>query len=371
MQTVGAQWLLVHQPHASILVPLVQTAEMLPVVMFALAGGVLADVFDRRWLLIIVDSTLAVVGAALAILTFANEMPPALLLSFTFVLGAGTAFSVPAYQALIPDLVPRSQVSSAASLSSVSINLARAVGPAIAGVLIARTGVGAVFALNAATFLFFALVVIFRRFPERSAPQLPERFGSAMLVGVRYVRHAPVVRRILLRAALFLIPASALWALLPLVATQIFAQGADGYGLSLGALGFGAVAGAFLLPQLRARMSSNRLMVTASLVYATAVVVLVLVHSFAVGLIVLVPAGCRVDCGPVEHQRHAAVVSTGLGSGTRTRDVSDCAFRHTGSGRCSLGRRGGTRRTYSHVPHRGGRNRRRRCNDCHLAIYRH
>src|ERR1019366_8629404 len=84
MQTVGAQWLLVHQPHASILVALVQTADMLPDVMFALVGGVLADVFDRRWLLIIVQSTLAVVGIALAILTFANEMPPALLLSFTF-----------------------------------------------------------------------------------------------------------------------------------------------------------------------------------------------------------------------------------------------------------------------------------------------
>src|SRR2546421_7117305 len=143
MQTVGAQWLLVHQPHASILVSLVQTADFLPDVMFALVGGVLADIFDRRKLLLAVRGFLVVVGAALTILTIANQMPPSLLLIFTFLLGAGSAFTVPAYQALVPDLVPRSEVPAASAFSSISINLARAVGPAIAGVLIARIGVGA------------------------------------------------------------------------------------------------------------------------------------------------------------------------------------------------------------------------------------
>ena len=159
MQTVGAQWLLVNQPHASILVALVQTADMLPDVLLAYVGGVLADTFDRRWLLIIVQGCLVIIGLVLTILTIVGQMPPALLLTLTFLLGAGSAFSTPAYQALIPDLVPRPQLQSASALGSINVNLARAVGPAIAGVLITRAGVGAVFALNTATFLVFGLVV--------------------------------------------------------------------------------------------------------------------------------------------------------------------------------------------------------------------
>jgi MFS family permease len=291
MQTVGAQWLLVRQPHASILVSLVQTADFLPDVMFALVGGVLADIFDRRKLLLAVQGFLVVVGAALTILTIANQMPPSLLLIFTFLLGAGSAFSVPAYQALVPDLVPRSEVPAASALSSISINLARAVGPAIAGVLIARIGVGAVFAINTATFLVYGLVIAAARLPSGATHQFPERFTSALQAGTRYVRYAPVVRRIMLRSGLFLVPGSALWALLPLVATQRLGQGASGYGLLLGALGAGAIAGAFILPRLRARLSNNALIVAASLVYAAALVVLVLVRNAAVILIVLVPTG--------------------------------------------------------------------------------
>jgi MFS family permease len=153
MQTVGAQWLLVDQPHASILVALVQTADMLPDVIFGVIGGVLADMFDRRRLLIGVQAFMAVTGLALTLLTFAGQMPPALLLTFTFVLGSGSVVSLPAYQSLIPELVPRTQIASATTLGSISVNLARAIGPAIAGVLIARIGVGAVFAINAGAFL--------------------------------------------------------------------------------------------------------------------------------------------------------------------------------------------------------------------------
>src|SRR5437660_5051644 len=248
VQTVGCQWLLVNQPHASILVSLVQTADMLPDVLFAYVGGVIADTFDRRWLLIIVQGCLVITGLVLTVLTFVGQMPPALLLTLTFVLGAGSAFSVPAYQALIPDLVPRSQLNSASALGSINVNLARAIGPAIAGVLITRAGVGAVFALNTATFLVFGLVVAAWRPPAGTTARFPERFISALRAGGRYVRYAPVVRRILVRSALFLVPASALWALLPLVANEQLGLGANGYGLLLGALGVGAVAGAFALP---------------------------------------------------------------------------------------------------------------------------
>src|SRR5438270_110658 len=160
MQTVGAQWLLVHLPHAAILVALVQTADFLPDVLFALVGGALADVFDRRRLLIVVQLIMASVGGALTVLTFAGQMPPALLLVFTFALGCSSVFTNPAYQSLVPELVPRHQLRAASSLASISINLARLIGPALAGLLIARTGVAAVFALNALTYVFFAAVLV-------------------------------------------------------------------------------------------------------------------------------------------------------------------------------------------------------------------
>jgi MFS family permease len=291
MQTVGAQWLLVAQPHASVLVALVQTADMLPDVIFGVVGGVLADMFDRRRLLVAVNAFMAVTGIVLAVLTFAGQMPPALLLTFTFVLGSGSVISLPAYQSLIPELVPRTDIQAASTLGSISVNLARAIGPAIAGVLIAQIGVGAVFAINAATSLAYGVVVFAWHPKTEESTQLPERFVSALRAGGRYVRYSPVMRRMLLRTALFLVPGSALWALLPLVATQRLKMGASGYGLLLGALGVGAVAGSFLLRRLRTALSPNRLLAAASVAYAVVMVVIVLVPSVIVAVVVLLPAG--------------------------------------------------------------------------------
>jgi predicted MFS family arabinose efflux permease len=198
---------------------------------------------------------------------------------------------LPAYQALIPDLVPRQQLHAASALGSVSVNLARAVGPAIAGFLIARAGVGAVFAVNAASYLFFLVVVAAWHPPAKAGAELPEQFVSALRAGSRYVRHSRVVRRILVRAVLFLVPGSALWALLPLVASQRLAQGASGYGLLLGALGVGAIAGAFLLPRLQAKLSSNTMIAAAGVVYAVALVAVVVPRNTAVIVAALLAAG--------------------------------------------------------------------------------
>jgi MFS family permease len=290
MQTVGAQWLLVSQPHATILVALVQTADYLPDMLFGLVGGVLADTFDKRRLLMAVQGFLLVAGAALAALTFAGQMPPALLLTFTFLIGCGSVLTLPAYQALVPDLVPRAQLHSAAALSSISVNLARAVGPAIAGVVIARAGVGAVFAANTGMYLLFLLVLVFWR-PPAGSTSSSEPFISALRAGGRYVRYAPVVRRILLRATLFLVPASALWALLPLIASQRLAQGADGYGLLLGALGVGAIIGALVLPRVRTKLSINALLAVSGIVYAFVLASVVLLTNAVLILIVVLPAG--------------------------------------------------------------------------------
>lgn len=291
MQTVGAQWLLVHLPHAAILVALVQAADNIPDVLFGLVGGALADVFDRRRLLIAVQLSMACISGALTVLTFAGQMPPALLLAFTFALGCSSVFTNPAYQSIVPQLVPRDQLRSASALGSISVNLARLIGPAFAGLLIARAGVTAVFALNALTYLFFAVVVATWRPAAGTAPELPERFISAIRAGGRYILNAPVVQRILLRAALFLVPATVLWALLPLVATQQLHLGADGYGVLLGAVGAGAVAGALILPRFRARISANLLVGAASVIYALVLVLVVVVPNTILVVIVLLPAG--------------------------------------------------------------------------------
>ena len=291
MQTVGAQWLLVSQPHAPILVALVQTADYLPDVAFGLVGGVLADTFDRRRLLMAVQGFLVIVGTALAALTFAGQMPPALLLTFTFLIGCGSVLVLPAYQSMVPDLVPRPQLHAASALSSISINLARAAGPAVAGIVIARAGVGAVFALNTAMYLLFLVVLLAWRPPASGTSKSRERFIAALRAGGRYVRYAPVVRRILLRSALFLVPASALWSLLPLIASGRLALGADGYGLLLGALGVGAIAGVVILPRARARLSINALLAASGIVYAVALAVVVLVSNPIVILAVLLPTG--------------------------------------------------------------------------------
>jgi MFS family permease len=291
MQTVGAQWLLVDEPNAATLVALVQTAGMLPVLLLALPSGTLADTFDRRRLLLAVQLALVVVGAVLTVLTALDRMPPALVLAFTFALGVGQALTLPAWQAIIPELVPRSQIPSASALGSISVNLARSVGPAVAGVLIAQTGVAAVFGLNALSFLVFALVLLRWRRPVEAGGRQPERFGPALRAGGRYVRHSPVVRRILLRAALFVVPGSAIWSLLPLVASRRLQMGSSGYGVLLGALGVGAIVGAFLLPRARTRLNSNHLLVAAALIFALAMVVVAVVPNAVAVTIALVPAG--------------------------------------------------------------------------------
>jgi MFS family permease len=278
-------------PNAATLVALVQTADTLPDLLLALPGGALADIFDRRRLLIGVQWFQVVVGAALTALTLAGQMTPPLLLAFTFALGAGGAIATPAYQALIPDLVPRHQLPAAAALGGVNVNLARAIGPAVAGLLIARLGVGAVFALNTVSFVFIPLVLILWRRPVEEGAGAPERFVPALRAGGRYVRHSPITRRILLRLGLFVAPATAIWALLPLVASRRLGLSADGYGLLLGALGAGAIVGALALPRLTARWSSNQVLVAAGVAYAAAMIVLVVVQSRVLAFVALVPAG--------------------------------------------------------------------------------
>ena len=291
MQTVGAQWLLVDEPNAATLVSLVQTAMMLPMLLLSVPAGVLADALDRRRMLIVVQWFQAAIGALLTALTFFGQMTPALLLTLTFVLGCGGAITIPTYQALIPDLVPREQLTAASALGAISMNLARAIGPAAAGVLVAQVGPAAVFGFNAATFVAFAVVLLlWRRRPTVDAGE-PEPFVAALRAGGRYVRHSSAMRRFLLRVALFILPGVALWALLPVVASERLEMGPDGYGLLLAALGVGAVGGALLMPRLQSHLSDNRLLAISSTVYAGALAVVALVPNATVVTLALIPAG--------------------------------------------------------------------------------
>lgn len=291
MHNVAAQWLLVDEPGAETLVALVQTAAMLPVLALAMPAGALADIVDRRRMLVGVQAFQVVVGGVLVALTLVGRLGPVTLLTLTFLLGCGITVTIPGYQAMVQDLVPREQLRSVAGLNGVAINLSRAVGPPVAGVLVAYAGVVAVFVLNVVTFAALGAVLLGLRGTAEPAHHLPERFAGALRAGARYVRHAPRVRRIVLRCLLFVVPGAALWALLPLVAARLLGLDASGYGLLLGALGVGAIGGAALLPRLGAGLSPNRLVLLGGLVFGAATAVSVLVPVLPVVVAVLVPAG--------------------------------------------------------------------------------
>ncbi len=289
MQTVGAQWLLID--HSPLLVSLVQTASSVPIVMLALPAGAWADLVDRRRLLLGAQAAMFLAAAALAASTFLGAASPALILTLTFLLGCGNAVASPAWQAIQPDLVERAVLPQAAALNGVNMNLARAVGPALGGVIVATVGAGWVFVLNAVSFVGIAAVVTRWRAPERVDAGSREHLVEAVRAGGRYVRHALIVRRLLYRAVLFIPAASAVWALLPVVASRNLGLGSAGYGLLLGMVGVGAVTGALVIPRVRARVGSARLVTAAMLVTAAAVGVIATVRQPVLVSLALLPVG--------------------------------------------------------------------------------
>jgi MFS family permease len=270
MQTVGAQWFLVESAAGATIIALVQTASLAPSLLLSLPAGVLSDSLDRRKLLIWGSIASAIITVGLTILTAAHGLTPWLLLLFTFLLGGASALTGPAWQSIQPELVPRNQIAAASGLGGVTVNGARAIGPALAGIVLSLFGTSVVFGINAISFIAAAIALIWwKREPQ---PGLDDRepFWGALGAGVRYIASAGLVRRILLRSALFALPASALWALLPLVAARMHLNSA-GYGALLGALGIGAVAGVFALPIARARVKDNVILVASALLYAIGV----------------------------------------------------------------------------------------------------
>jgi len=268
MQSVGAAWLMTSLTPSPLLVALMQTATSLPILLLGLPAGALADVVDRRRLLLVTESWLLLVALTLGVLTLTGAMSAGTLLALTFLMGVGAALDGPAWQAVVTDVVERQDLPAAVSLNIVGFNVARAVGPALGGLVVAAAGPAAVFLLNAASFLAVLGAIYRWRRTGIQSDTPPEDMLGATLTGMRYVRHAPALQAVLVRTGVFIFGASALWALLPVVARQELGLDATGYGIILGSLGLGAVAGAVLLPRLRGALPIDSLTVVATLVFA-------------------------------------------------------------------------------------------------------
>jgi MFS family permease len=291
MQSVGAVWQIGTVSGSATLVALVQTAVSLPIVLLALPAGAAADVVDRRRLLLATQTWMLLSAAALCAATLLGLASPAVVLALTFLLGLGNAANAPAWQATIPELVGSRLLAPAVALNSAGFNIGRAIGPALGGLVVAAAGPAAVFGLNALSYLGVLAVLWRWRRPPQDKLGAGEQMLGAIGAGIRYVRFAPLLRAVLLRTALFILPASALWALLPVVAREGLGLDATGFGLLLGALGIGSVAGAVVLPRLRRAVPIDRRVVAATCLYALATVVLAVVGSALVVGLAMVAAG--------------------------------------------------------------------------------
>ncbi|WP_148244988.1 MFS transporter [Enterobacter asburiae] len=278
MSDVGINWSMLTLSADPLDIALVQAASSLPMFLFALPSGVMADIVDRRKYLLFSQLWVFIAAAGLTVLSFTGHVTPTVLLVATFLLSVGAAMSSPPFQAVVPDLVSKPELGAAVALNSLGVNISRAIGPALGGFLLSLAGPWMVFALNTLSVVGVAWVLWHWR-PAPSIQRLPpEHFFSAVRSGIRYVHAAPVLRNVLVRTVAFFVFASAGWALLPLVARRELGLGPAGYGVMLACIGLGAIAGAILLPRLRQRLNADRLMVAASLVFALTMLALAFVR---------------------------------------------------------------------------------------------
>lgn len=271
---VGAGWLMTSLDPSPLLVAGVRASMALPILLLALPVGVLADRVDRRRLLLITQLVLLSTAATLAGMTATQRIEPWSLLLLTAVMGFGMVIHAPTWQASIPELVPRTLLPQAVALGSISFNLARAVGPAVGGLLIGIWGAWSAFAANACSFAgVIAVLMLWRREETESSGGLT--FGQSMKEGLQFVAHTLTMRHVLIRVGLFVFPASALWSLLPLVTRVQLAWDARGYGLLVGGIGGGAVLMALAMPRIRQTWGSDRAISVAMGVFGAALAVIV------------------------------------------------------------------------------------------------
>jgi MFS family permease len=293
MNTVGAVTVIAALSDSPTLIALVQTANSVPAVLLALLMGSLADIVDRRRFAIGSQTWMLLSAATLAVLTLSDVITPGLALAATFALGAGMATTFVIYQALTQDFVPRTELLAAVALNGVAINLARAVGPALAGLIIAVLSAGALFAVEAGMLTLIVGLVVLRVRPPGPARASSERLAPAVRAGLRFVRFSPPVRTVLLRGAAFSLSASALWALLPVAALGRLGLSESSFGLLMGCVGAGAILAATSLPRLRRRFAFDRLIALGSIGLAGGLVALAYVPwAELVAVLLVFTGGC-------------------------------------------------------------------------------
>jgi MFS family permease len=302
MHDVGAGWLMTSLTNSPVMVALIQTATTLPVFILAVPAGALADILDRRHYLITALIWMMSIAGILGVLTLIGVTNDWVLLAMTFALAIGTAMMLPAMSAVTPEIVPRHELHSALSLNAMGMNISRAIGPAIAGVIIAVAGSGAVFLINSITFLF-VIVVLVRWQRNIQLSSLPaERLVTAIKTGVRFAMNAPQLQVAMIRGVGYFMFATVLWALLPLVAKNLIGGGPQTFGLLVASIGIGAVLGALSLPKLRMRFTSDQLVSGSTLLFAMALFAISSLHSMALMLLATAMFGAA----------HIAVFSSSL-----------------------------------------------------------
>jgi MFS family permease len=291
MQATVAAWLMATLTTSALWVALVQTASTFPTLLFGLAAGALADIIERRRVILLTQLLLVITTLVLGAATLANAMNPIALLALTFIIGTGFTFYMPAQQASINDLVARSDLSRDVALGAVALKVARANGQALAGAVAAWLGSGS--ALIASALFIVIMIVALRRWkaPELVKHSMPETLLSGIESGLRYARHSPALRAFFIRNVSFSVCASALWALLPVIARDQLGLGAGGYGLLSASFGMGAVVGALSIPRQLQRMSLNTLVTSGAVLWLVATLLVASTHIPVVALIGACGAG--------------------------------------------------------------------------------
>lgn len=268
MRDVASAWLVTDLSSNPAAVAMMQTAATLPVFLLAIPAGVLSDILDRRRFLIIIQVLLACVSLTLLMMAKTNTLTVEYLIALTFLGGVGTALMGPTWQAIVPELVPKAELKTAVGLNSLGINIARALGPAVGGLLLAAFGAAAAYGADVLSYVFVIAALLWWKRPKKVDDGLSEQFFGAFRAGVRFARASRDLHVVLLRAAVFFIFASSVWALLPLVARRMLGGSAGFYGILLGAVGVGAILGAVILPMLRRRLNTDGLVLASAAVAA-------------------------------------------------------------------------------------------------------
>ncbi len=279
MHDIGASWLMTSLTTSPVMVALVQTATTLPVFLLALPAGALADIVDRRRHLIVTQIFMTITAGCLTIMALTGGATPWLLVTLTFAMGLGTAMTMPAWAAIVPELVPRSELPAAIALNSMGVNVARAIGPAIAGVIVSLAGSGAVFALNTLSFIGVIAVLYYWKRDVHHSELPAERMAGAIRAGLRFARHSAELQAAVIRGLGFFLFASASWALLPLIARNMVNGSAQSFGILVASVGVGAVGGAVVLPKLREKVPKDILVAGATLVYALCLFALAILNT--------------------------------------------------------------------------------------------